>query len=254
MEQSKQFRTAGFGGFHRQDVLDYIQRTTKEQSEKREELTRALTEAEAREAALRASNADLQSERDEALEKLRTLEQEHESWQLPEGESVPDLLAELEELRGQAGRYAQMKSDYAEMEIEARERANHLISAAEAEASRLTGEARAEADALLAAARSEAEGLAVRTQAECDNRLAEAAGEAERLLRGARDEARQTQEQLRERLARTNRDFYTGSADLTASVTQALREVERLRQNLADLSAVFEENARAVEELCGEDK
>ena len=72
--------------------------------------------------------------------------------------------------------------------------------------------------------------------------------------RGARDEARQTQEQLRERLARTNRDFYTGSADLTASVTQALREVERLRQNLADLSAVFEENARAVEELCGEDK
>ena len=70
MEQSKQFRTAGFGGFHRQDVLDYIQRTAKEQSEQRETLKKELQEAEARIAALTASNTDLRTERDQARDQL----------------------------------------------------------------------------------------------------------------------------------------------------------------------------------------
>ena len=44
MEQNMQFRSAGFGGFNRQDVLNYIEETTKEYNQRVEEL-RAQYEA-----------------------------------------------------------------------------------------------------------------------------------------------------------------------------------------------------------------
>ena len=252
MEQSKQFRTAGFGGFHRQDVLDYIQRTAKEQSEQRETLKKELQEAEARIAALTASNTDLRTERDQARDQLAQVARERESWQLPEGMTVEKLLEEWNTLREQAGLYAQMKSDYAEIEVEARRRSSLLISRAEMDAAARVSNARAEADALLAAAHSEAEALSEQTRAACEAQLAEARAEADRTVLDAQAEAHRTREALRQQLERTSRDFYTGSADLTAGVTQAQREIEQLRQDLAGLAAVFEENARAVEELCGE--
>ena len=41
-ENAGQFRTAAFGGFNRQDVLDYIEKLTQENQEKSLELERAL--------------------------------------------------------------------------------------------------------------------------------------------------------------------------------------------------------------------
>ena len=45
-ENAGQFRTAAFGGFNRQDVLDYIEKLTQENQEKTLELERALEREE----------------------------------------------------------------------------------------------------------------------------------------------------------------------------------------------------------------
>ena len=45
-ENAGQFRTAAFGGFNRQDVLDYIEKLTQENQEKSLELERALEREE----------------------------------------------------------------------------------------------------------------------------------------------------------------------------------------------------------------
>ena len=50
-EQTGQFRSAAFGGFHRQDVLDYLEKLTKEKQElavRLEKETEARTQAEAK--------------------------------------------------------------------------------------------------------------------------------------------------------------------------------------------------------------
>ena len=45
MEQNHSFRTAGFGGFHRQDVLDYIKETAERHKDQIEELQKSLKKA-----------------------------------------------------------------------------------------------------------------------------------------------------------------------------------------------------------------
>ena len=47
-ENAGQFRTAAFGGFNRQDVLDYIEKLTQENQEKTLELEQALEREEPR--------------------------------------------------------------------------------------------------------------------------------------------------------------------------------------------------------------
>ena len=77
-ENAGQFRTAAFGGFNRQDVLDYIEKLTQENQEKSLELERALereetvrTQSEARfaEAEEQAAACEKLSEEVEQLRK-----------------------------------------------------------------------------------------------------------------------------------------------------------------------------------------
>ena len=102
-EKAGQFRSTPFGGFHRQDVLDYIEQLTQEHQETRQRLERqrdeaqaALAQAEdalgqAQEERLAQTQAELENtaaalaqvrEEKAALEeKLRALEPEAASWQ-----------------------------------------------------------------------------------------------------------------------------------------------------------------------------
>ena len=244
MEQKNQFRTAGFGGFHRQDVLDYIERTAKEQAEKQAELTRSLEDAQGDLRGQAAKIASLELKLDKASQELEEAvaaraaaeaEKDALSQQLAqvleEGQSVEQLKEQLEEARRQAEGYLRLKSDYAEIELDARQRASSQLSQARRQAEEITAQAQTERDAQLAQVRQEAEEITAQAQ----------------------DEARRLREERRQLLARTRRDFDTSSADLNVSVTAALREVEGLRQSLLDLNTTFEENVHAVDELCGEE-
>lgn len=88
MEQNMQFRSAGFGGFNRQDVLNYIEETTKEYNQKldelrtqyeaaqaeREELRQALSESKNQEENLQNRVEELLQEKNALLTRVKKLE------------------------------------------------------------------------------------------------------------------------------------------------------------------------------------
>lgn len=259
MEQIKQFRTAGFGGFHRQDVLDYIERTAKEQTEKREELTRQLEEAKETVQTQAEELAALKAQLEEAQAARTALEAEKEALNsqlepfLEEGQSLESLKQQLEDARQQAEGYLQLKTEFADIELDARQRASKQLAQAKSQAEELTAQAQAEHDQLVAQAREEAEALLSEAKSRAQTLVAQAQTQAEEILTQAQDQALHLREERRQLMSRTRRDFDTSSADLNASVTAALREVEQLRQTLLDLHTTFEENVHAVDALCDEE-
>ncbi|MCC8130026.1 MAG: hypothetical protein LIO51_08870 [Clostridiales bacterium] len=240
MEQNNSFRTAGFGGFHRQDVLDYIERTAKEHNQETERLTAQLEAARGDAQAAEAELSSLRQQLETANARAEALEEENKSLQT----QLEPLLAEgrsAQELRDQAEGYRQLKDDFASIELEARRRASSLLESAKAEADAILAQARAKESEILAQANARAESV-----------QEQARQQAERTVAQASDEAEHIRAERRQLMARTRRDFVTASDDLKNSVTGALREVDALRQDLSSLSRTFEENAQAVEELCEE--
>lgn len=240
MEQNNSFRTAGFGGFHRQDVLDYIERTAKEHTQETESLTAQLEAARKDAQAAEAELPELLGQLEAANARAQALEAENESLQA----QLEPLLAEgctAQELRDQAEGYRQLKDDFATIELEARCRASSLLE-----------KAKAQADAILAQARAEESEILARANAQAESIQEQARQQAERTIAQASDESEHIKAERRQLMARTRRDFVTASDDLKNSVTGALREVDALRQDLSNLSRTFEENAQAMEELCEE--
>lgn len=266
MEQNKQFRTAGFGGFHRQDVLDYIERTAKEQADRRRELTDQLQEAraqiQAREeesSALREQlrAAQLELEQVKADRNLLAEDTARMSGQLDQlltdGRSVGQLKEELEECRRQAAGYLRLKTNYAEIELDARQRAIEQLAQAKVQAQVIADQAQAQYDQRLRQAGEQAEKILAEAKTRAATITAQAQCQAEKALSKAQNESLHLREARRQLLSRIRRDFHTSSADLSASITAALREVEGLRQSLLDLNTTFEENAHAVDELCDQE-
>lgn len=242
--QTASFRAAGFGGFHRQDVLDYIERIAREHKEQVEALTRSLEEARQQ----AGQNASLQAELEAANARAQALEQERDELRqqleqlLSEGQTVQELKQQLDESRTQAEGYQRLKCDYAEIELDARRRAASILEQANDRVRQQQAESQIRQEQLIAQAESRAESI-----------LEQARQQAELTLAHAQDEALHLQEERRQLLFRTRKDFETSSADLKSSVSGALREVEQVRQLLLDLSTTFEENVHAVDELCGEE-
>ena len=71
-EQSKGFRSAWFGGFKREDVMQYIEQTDSKYYAETEELRRQLTEAQSALGELREQNETLTEKNAELLERLGT--------------------------------------------------------------------------------------------------------------------------------------------------------------------------------------
>ena len=208
MEQNHSFRTAGFGGFHRQDVLDYIKETAERHKDQIEELQKSLKKAE-------EEQAQLRTRLDEAEQTVREAE-----------EARAALEQQLNDSRSQAEGYERLKSDYAEIELDARQRAALILE-----------QAKSETDAAAKAAQI----------------IEQAQQQADHVRADAQDDARHAKEERRQLLERTRRDFSISSDDLKSSVSTALREVDQVRQLLLDLRTTFEENVHAVDDLCGEE-
>lgn len=132
-EQTGQFRSAAFGGFHRQDVLDHVEKLTKEKQElasRLEEESEARTQAEARlsqaEEAAKAEK-ELQEAMSGELEYLRN-ELEARSATLAKTEEENRLLrAQVEALRPGAEAWEHIKERAGTIEVSAHERAQVTI-------------------------------------------------------------------------------------------------------------------------------
>lgn len=155
--QENRFRTVAFGGFHKQDVLNYITSASKDYQDQAVDLKQkaesaqkerdALSEKyEAAEAARKKSAADCErlsatlTERTDALalveRQLAELKEEHAK--------AAARLAELEEklprLEADAEAYAALKDHTATIELEAHRKAQETVDQAQAQAARIRSE------------------------------------------------------------------------------------------------------------------
>ena len=142
-ENAGQFRTAAFGGFNRQDVLDYIEKLTQENQEKTLELERALereetvrTQSEARlaEAEEQAAAREALSEE---LEKLKKDLAETKSALEEKTRLANDLQRQVRELEPEAKSWQRLKDTAGDIEVSAHERAQVTIQNAQAHAAEI---------------------------------------------------------------------------------------------------------------------
>lgn len=160
-EQTGQFRSAAFGGFHRQDVLDYLEKLTKEKQEisaQLEKETEARIQAEtslakAEEAVKGAKEA--QETMNGELEYFRN-ELEARSAALTKAEDeIKVLRSQVETYRPGAEAWEHIKDQAGTIEVSAHERAQVTIQDAreqvsniQAEGSKWVMDLRAESDRL----------------------------------------------------------------------------------------------------------
>ena len=154
---ANRFRTAALGGFHKQDVLDYITTTNKEHLEQaaeltkqaqqarqeREELAEKLTAAEeARDKSaaecerLGAALAQRSAALERAEKELAALKAEREKT----GARLAELEEKLPGLESGAAAYAVLKERLATIELEAHRKAQETVEQAEIDAAALRGD------------------------------------------------------------------------------------------------------------------
>jgi len=167
-ETQAQFRTAGLGGFHKQDVIQYIESSVRKQEEKTAALTAELEELRE---ALRGKEQSLA----EAETRVTALEGqiEERDAQLEQAGQVETKVAELEEALAQmraqvaqlapsAAAYEQLKERTAGVELEAHRRAGTIEQDAQEKAGKTKRETAQWAAKVLAeyrALRGELDGL-----------------------------------------------------------------------------------------------
>ena len=160
-EQSKGFRSVLFGGFNREDVMQYIEQTDSKYYAETEELHRQLTEAQSALRELREQNEVLTEKNAELLERLgeMTLDTDKIRAQLDEiengfslqtteieaqnsraqelAEENDRLTAENAKLAAKCGQYDASKDKIAEMELSAYRRAKQMEEDARTELQKL---------------------------------------------------------------------------------------------------------------------
>ena len=145
-EQTGQFRSAAFGGFHRQDVLDYLEKLTKEKQELAAQLATSEEErlqvqsrleqleeeAKAAQAAQEAMSGELEYLRGELETRSAALNRAEEE--------VKVLRAQVETLRPGAESWEHIKEQAGSIELNAHERAQVTIQEAHTQAAEIQSE------------------------------------------------------------------------------------------------------------------
>lgn len=141
-----QFRSAAFGGFNRQDVMNYLERSAKEHQQQMDELHSRLEQAQQETEQLRGQLAQAQ----EQVQQIRN-ELERSAADQQSAREQSDLLVQTQEeltlLRGQVARlepdaaaYAAIKERTAGIELEAHRRAQAIVDQAQVQADQLRRE------------------------------------------------------------------------------------------------------------------
>ena len=145
-----QFRNAVFGGFNRQDVLDYLETLARENAQKRQELEQSIGRAEgerdelrAQKQALEEQKRALEGEKEELLRSVQRSQSELAALRTQLGEreqTARQTQQALEESRREAealAAYAAVKDRSAGVELEAHRRAQGVLDQANSQARHL---------------------------------------------------------------------------------------------------------------------
>ena len=215
-----QFRTAAFGGFQKQDVLNYIESSNQEHREKMEGLTRELEEA-------RKARTQLEEEAAQARQQAQAGD-----------ETVQQLESQLEAARKEA---EDLKSRLSESEAEL-ERLRAALAEAEGKLAQAEPAAKAyeKVKDRTAGIELEAHCRAQAVQAEAEERVEKARQDLEQWL----NKVRKSYEELR--------------CDMDATISHTSGELERVRTTLEEITNRFcaqdERLEKMVQSCIGEHK
>ena len=136
MSDNLQFRTAAFGGFHKQDVLNYLERSARDHADKVAVLQKDLAEAREGRASLEEAYAVIQKgltateEENDRLAQALTQREAELAQALTRCETLEAQLTalqvEVERLQEAAAAYETIKSRTASIELEAHSRAQAI--------------------------------------------------------------------------------------------------------------------------------
>lgn len=144
MSETLKLRTTAFGGFQRQDVVDYIEQTAREHAAQLNALRAELKQAQEKLAALEGEKARA----DALAQRCGDLSARVDALAPLEGEAEA-LRAQVEEYRPQAETYRELKDRLAGIELDAQTRAAQLLHQAEEEAESKRREAQALLDRVM---------------------------------------------------------------------------------------------------------
>ena len=160
--ENNTFKSVTFGGFAKQDVIDYIEKTARENATVQEKLQQENEGLQSSNTMLNRQVEELKNQLDALtaeteqlrrdLDRERTVRQEVE----PCKDEAARLTAELERLRPDAEAYAQFREQIGAIECEARKRAADLESATVSRLEYVADTFRGQYQALMAAFESTA--------------------------------------------------------------------------------------------------
>ena len=143
------FRSS-LNGFNRQDVAAYIEKSQREAAERMAELEAQMNQLRKSEEELRSALDKSTQERDELQEQIASMEREHEKNKL-------DMTARIQKMQDEVAAAHKEKESVAQLELEARKRAEDLLEETRVQAEELLAQARSQAQALLSTANEKAE-------------------------------------------------------------------------------------------------
>lgn len=160
-EGNTQFRGAAFGGFHRQDVMDYLTSTAneheravvtlqaeleqahakdEEQTKRIQELEAKLSAAEAGASALQKALEEAEADRIKMADRLLLCETELHDVRTSANEAIDGLRAEIVTLEPKAQAYEKLKERSAGIELDAHRRAQSTLDEADRESAQFRQE------------------------------------------------------------------------------------------------------------------
>lgn len=145
MSETLKLRTTAFGGFQRQDVVDYIEQSAREHAAQLNALRAELKQAQASLATLEGekARADALAQRCDALsQRVDAL--------APLEEEVKSLRSQVAEYQPQAQAYQELRDRLAGIELDAHTRAAQLVHEAEEEAAEKRSQAQTLLDQVMA--------------------------------------------------------------------------------------------------------
>lgn len=205
------FRSAAFGGFNRQDVLDYLEKTAAENAKKQQELQQRLEEAEEGRRKLASQESD-QEERVSILNRDR----ESLSQQLEQVKAVLEASREREEAQSR------------ELEELCRERDSLRRRVAELEPGA----------AAYTAVKERAAGVELEAHCRAQNVLDEADGQVRELRRS-----------MEQWLSRVQLEYDALRSEVESTVSHAADQLEKAGKCLEQVTVLLADQDMALEEL-----
>lgn len=275
------FRSAAIGGFNREDVMGYIERTVREHKAALEQANAETAAAEERAEELARLNAELKeqaaaqqealkAQRDELLTQLEQVRNERDG--LQERFDQLDMMDVEERFRSMKNTIEEKENETEQLRRSGEEK-DAALAAKEREIEALKGRAeeqeseaasyrtmvssigQIEMDMRLRTtlmeqdAQKKTDEQLAETQEQCETMRRQAEEEAEAILDGAKQQAQALRQQMDEKLAAFCSDISQAAERVNSSVTRAMEENAQVQALLEELNGCLDEHRQAAEAI-----